>query len=611
MLRAALAALFFRGDVMKKFLVIVFLVAATLIFGQVFFGNIHAHTSYSDGQGTPEEAFEHARNSGAVDIQAITDHDHDLNYKLPDGSWKLDRIIEMAKKYTVEGEFIAISGFEWTLTSRGHITIYNTSEWIDRSTTDLYDIYQWIVDREATAQFCHPGRKYGDFFDFEYFPKVDLYINTIEVGNGAGSNSNNVIKEEYFERYQRALNRGWHVGASANQDNHQKQWATVNDARTAFVIDELTTDKVYEALKTRNIYATEDRNAYIAFVTEGAKMGDILYDIHKATLRVEYSDPGEPVRRAAVYSNNGVIELDVSGDEWIIELNVDNPLSYNWYFVKIDQIDGNEIVSSPIWFQSSTNKYLLNARTISPKPVKGLPFEIGFDLINSLREDQLISVEVKSGEKTILDKDYEVSSMTCAEITETLETEEAALDFFVDGELAFRINVDFVSFLAHLDTSHENYFVPELKPLTQFFLELGGEVRPVIGELTEKTTFSGQVLILPLPDSDTFMKDFMEISEKQIDFIVDYVENGGLLVIVLAKKEITHSSIESYKLLFEKLPWMVELENGGMSVSGTSTGNLEIENGGGVVILTWDEATGKASIDEGTKGYIEFKLGLR
>lgn len=611
MLRAALTALFFRGDVMKKFLVIVFLVAATLIFGQVFFGNIHAHTSYSDGQGTPEEAFEHARNSGAVDIQAITDHDHDLNYKLTDGSWKLDRIIEMAKKYTVEGEFIAISGFEWTLTSRGHITIYNTSEWIDRSTTDLYDIYQWIVDRQATAQFCHPGRKYGDFFDFEYFPEVDLYINTIEVGNGAGPNSNNVIKEEYFERYQRALNRGWHVGASANQDNHQKQWATVNDARTAFVVDELTTDKVYEALKTRNIYATEDRNAYIAFVTEVAKMGDILYDIHKATLRVEYSDPGEPVRRAAVYSNNGVIELDVSGDEWIIELNVDNPLSYNWYFVKIDQIDGNEIVSSPIWFQSSTNKYLLNARTISPKPVKGLPFEIGFDLINSLREDQLISVEVKSGEKTILDKDYEVSSMTCAEITETLETEEAALDFFVDGELAFRINVDFVSFLAHLDTSHENYFVTELKPLTQFFLELGGEVRPVIGELTEKTTFSGQVLILPLPDSDTFMKDFMEISEKQIDFIVDYVENGGLLVIVLAKKEITHSSIESYKLLFEKLPWVVELENGGRSVSGTSTGNLEIENGGGVVILTWDEATGKASIDEGTKGYIEFKLGLR
>ncbi len=47
----------------------------------------------------------------------------------------------MAKKYTVEGEFIAISGFEWTLTSRGHITIYNTSEWIDRSNCQTFTIF--------------------------------------------------------------------------------------------------------------------------------------------------------------------------------------------------------------------------------------------------------------------------------------------------------------------------------------------------------------------------------------------------------------------------------------------------------------------------------------
>ncbi|MDD4826640.1 MAG: histidinol phosphatase, partial [Mesotoga sp.] len=85
---------------MKRFLIVVLLVASSLSFGQVFFGNIHAHTSYSDGLGTPEEAFEHARNSGVVDIQAITDHDHDLNYPLPDGSWKLDRIIEMAERFT-------------------------------------------------------------------------------------------------------------------------------------------------------------------------------------------------------------------------------------------------------------------------------------------------------------------------------------------------------------------------------------------------------------------------------------------------------------------------------------------------------------------------------
>ena len=118
-------------------------------------------------------------------------------------------------------------------------------------------------------------------------------------------------------------------------------------------------------------------------------------------------------------------------------------------------------------------------------------------------------------------------------------------------------------------------------------------------------------MILPLPDADTFMKDFMAISEEQIGFIVNYVEKGGLLVVVLARKEINHPSIESYKLLFEKLRWAVKLENGGRSVSGTSTGNLEIENGGGVVILSWDEATGKSAIDEETMGFIEFKLDLK
>jgi len=29
---------------------------------QVFFGNLHSHTSFSDGSGTPEEAFAHPRN---------------------------------------------------------------------------------------------------------------------------------------------------------------------------------------------------------------------------------------------------------------------------------------------------------------------------------------------------------------------------------------------------------------------------------------------------------------------------------------------------------------------------------------------------------------------
>src|SRR5215470_17383292 len=43
---------------------------------QVFFGNLHSHTSYSDGSGTPAEAYNHARNVAHLDFLVITDHNH-------------------------------------------------------------------------------------------------------------------------------------------------------------------------------------------------------------------------------------------------------------------------------------------------------------------------------------------------------------------------------------------------------------------------------------------------------------------------------------------------------------------------------------------------------
>ena len=41
----------------------------------VYFGNLHSHTSYSDGSGTPDEAYRHARSAG-LDFLAITEHNH-------------------------------------------------------------------------------------------------------------------------------------------------------------------------------------------------------------------------------------------------------------------------------------------------------------------------------------------------------------------------------------------------------------------------------------------------------------------------------------------------------------------------------------------------------
>jgi len=39
-----------------------------------YFGNLHSHTSYSDGVLTPSDAFRHARYAAKMDFHAVTDH---------------------------------------------------------------------------------------------------------------------------------------------------------------------------------------------------------------------------------------------------------------------------------------------------------------------------------------------------------------------------------------------------------------------------------------------------------------------------------------------------------------------------------------------------------
>ena len=43
---------------------------------EVYFGLLHSHTKFSDGLGTPNEAFTMAKEAG-LDFMAVTEHNHD------------------------------------------------------------------------------------------------------------------------------------------------------------------------------------------------------------------------------------------------------------------------------------------------------------------------------------------------------------------------------------------------------------------------------------------------------------------------------------------------------------------------------------------------------
>jgi len=100
---------------------------------KVYFGSLHSHTSYSDGSGTPAEAFAYARDVGKLDFMAVTEHNHAgaeagakerrdglmiaTQPNLYNGSDQAS-LLSAARSATVDGKFVALIGQEYSTISK-------------------------------------------------------------------------------------------------------------------------------------------------------------------------------------------------------------------------------------------------------------------------------------------------------------------------------------------------------------------------------------------------------------------------------------------------------------------------------------------------------------
>jgi len=102
----------------------------------VFFGNLHSHTSLSDGSSTPSVAYPHARNAG-LHFLAITEHNHAQAGKIANNpslynGTQQSSLISQAKKHTKDGQFVALYGQEFsTIGSGNHMNVLDVPDVID------------------------------------------------------------------------------------------------------------------------------------------------------------------------------------------------------------------------------------------------------------------------------------------------------------------------------------------------------------------------------------------------------------------------------------------------------------------------------------------------
>jgi hypothetical protein len=98
---------------------------------QIYWGDIHGHTAFSDGWGTPEQFYDYARNTQNLAFSAVTDHVEAVNlfsesFIFADGSpldlWRMT--IQAADAHYVPGTFVTLPAFEWTSNEFGHRNAY-------------------------------------------------------------------------------------------------------------------------------------------------------------------------------------------------------------------------------------------------------------------------------------------------------------------------------------------------------------------------------------------------------------------------------------------------------------------------------------------------------
>jgi uncharacterized protein YjdB len=374
-----------------------------------YFGQLHSHTNLSDGQGTPDEAFKWARDVAKADFFAITDHsnwfDNDTKANINDGSASAEwtQLLQKANAYNKDGEFVAIGGFEMTWSGStggwGHINTYNTAGFETRTNSkmDLKTYYNTIAGQpQSISQLNHPGKTFGDFGDFGFYsPAADAVVKLIEVGNGEG-----VIRSSgYFpsyEYYTRALDKGWHVAPSNNQDNHKANWVTANQARTVVIAPSLTRESIYDAIRNMRVYATEDSNLQVMYKVNGQLMGSSLSNPEALEITIDINDPDstDKIGKVSIISDGGQVVSSKTFDQNTAAWQLTLDPKYSYYYVRIDQWDKDIAVTAPVWTGEVVPVGISKVELSQNPQIIGKPVDITATVYNN-SANSLLNAEVE------------------------------------------------------------------------------------------------------------------------------------------------------------------------------------------------------------------------
>ena len=397
---------------------------------QAYFGQLHSHTQYSDGSGTLASALEYIKGlhaSANIQFVAFTDHSNYFDKSgaaNPEGAlYDMSKATDYSRGLWSEykgaiadfnavngSSLLALGGFEMTWSGGpGHINTFNTAGIVSRNNTVLnnktadsgmkayYALLSQAEGAESISQFNHPGKTFGNFSDFAYYdPVIDSRMYMVEVGNGEGQIGAGGYYPSY-EQYIMALDKGWHLAPTNNQDNHKGRWGNANDARDVIITDDFSEAGIYEAIRAMRMYSTEDKNLELTYTVNGLMMGSSIKTEEvpdKLLLEVTATDPDktDTISKVEVVVNSGKVVHTWNDPAELAKgiLSVTLDPDYSYYFIRVTQGDGDLAVTSPVWVGDTLKLGVSNLVCGTATPVTNEELTLTATLFNSEDTDATV-----------------------------------------------------------------------------------------------------------------------------------------------------------------------------------------------------------------------------
>ncbi len=331
---------------------------------RVLFGDVHGHTAFTDGTGSPEDYFAYARDVAGLDFAAITDHDH-WGMRFLDAQPALwDRLCEAVRQHHRPERFVALHAYEWTSWIHGHrhVLFFDDRPQLYSSMDPRYedprDLWEALSGQRAITIAHHSG---GGPIPTDWTvppdPALEPVVEVASVhGVSEALDAPGAIYSAVPGNFVRdALDRGYTLGIIGSGDSHDghpglTHLASGQGGLVAVLDVEHTREGLHEAFRTRRTYATNGARTLLFTTVDGQPMGSVIEPSPRSTV-VIFTVGDAPLEAVELVRSGAVIErLPGAGEPLLqVSLELEDLEAGEYLYVRVLQGNGGLAISSPFF----------------------------------------------------------------------------------------------------------------------------------------------------------------------------------------------------------------------------------------------------------------------